>query len=323
MVFSKKMPTEQLPEISVAGVYNLWDVLTGYYDSLEYLNIFANYAHDPDLKLKLNDTISDITKRSQQIEKLMARSKIRTPDLSKKDVHTLKNPQIIDDQQIGKYLLFTAQERIEMKARAVRNSQFNDNIREFFMKLLKVDIGNIDAIVKYVKLKGWLEQPPLLLYLPEDCKEEIDVGEAYHLWDHLVFRYLNIEQTQIFFHRAHDGDFKLVLNRATETLKKQAQQIEKEIYYFGLPYTKRSPVQLGLTENDEYIDDDFIYNILLQGLQSASIIHAQAFKKATTNERIRKLFGRLLVEEIESIDALIKYGKLKGWLISTPVYRMQ
>ncbi len=74
-----------------------------------------------------------------------------------------------------------------MKVRGVINSKMNDTLRKFFMKLVKEDIDNIDDIIKYTKIKGWIQQPPLLQNLPEDCKEKIDVGEAFHLYEHLVF----------------------------------------------------------------------------------------------------------------------------------------
>ena len=90
---------------------------------------------------------------------------------------------------------------------------------------------------------------------------------------------------------------------------------------FGINLPKQPPKELGHMENTEFIDDDFIFNLLLNGLNSAIIIHAQAVKKATTNDRIRNLFARLLTEEIDAIDGLIKYGKVKGWLVNPPLYR--
>ncbi len=323
MIFSKtKQPNSLPPEISTAEVYNLWDILSGYYESLEYLKMLRVYAHDPDLKIKLDDTISDISGRSKKVENIMSHFRIRTPDSPRKEVPTLVNSQPIPDELIGKYLLLIAQERIEMKVRCLRNAQHVDKVREFFIYLVNEDIKNLNSIIKYLKLKGWIEQPILVQNIPQDCNEKIDVAEAYHIWDHLVFRYLNIEQTNLFVQLAHDGDFKLLLGKGLDILKKQIKELEKEANCFGINFPQQPPKELGHMENTEFIDDDFIFNLLLNGLNSASIIHAQAVKKATTNDRIRNLFARLLTEEIDAIDGLIKYGKVKGWLVNPPLYRL-
>jgi spore coat protein CotF len=211
--FLLKKQEEYEQGISVAEVYNLWDVLNNCYETFEQLNIYRLYAHDLDLKLLIANNISEISNRSQEVEKIMEQFKIKTPDRPRKDVHAAINSQVISDDQIAKQLLLIAQENVEMKVRGVINSKMNDTLRKFFMKLVKEDIDNIDDIIKYTKIKGWIQQPPLLQNLPEDCKEKIDVGEAFHLYEHLVFRYLNIEQTMFFIKFAHDGDFRFLLKK--------------------------------------------------------------------------------------------------------------
>lgn len=323
MIFSK---TKQLnnppPNVSTAEAYNLWDILTGYYECLEYLKMFRVYAHDPDLRIMLDDTISDIAGRSKKVENMMSNFRIRTPDSPRKEVSAFVNSQATPDELIGKYLLLIAQERIEMLVRCLRNAQYIDVIRDFFIYLINEDIKNLNSIIKYLKLKGWIEPPLLFQNVPPDCNEKINVAESYHIWNHLVFRYINSEQTTLFIQLVHDGDFKLLLKKGLDILKKQIKELEKEANCFGIKFPKQPPKELGYMENTEFIDDDFIFNLLLDGLNSASVIHAHAVKKALTNDRIRNFFARLLREEINAIDGLIKYGKVKGWLITPPLYRL-
>ncbi len=49
-------------------------------------------------------------------------------------------------------------------------------------------------------------------------------------------------------------------------------------------------------------------------------MHAQAYKEAVVNNRIRDLFKQFLIEELNFIDNLIKFGKLKGWFSPIPTY---
>ena len=51
-------------------------------------------------------------------------------------------------------------------------------------------------------------------------------------------------------------------------------------------------------------------------------MHAQALKQSVTNDRIRKIFRQLLLEEIDIMDRLIILGKLKGWLHVPPQYKL-
>ncbi len=323
MVFSTRTDVEVVQsQLSVAEVYNLWDLLAGYYQTTENLKIFRNYVSDPDLLVKVEDSIEDVEKRTQKVLEQMKHFGIKSPDSPRKDVPNLVNTQIIHDEHIGLYLLLVAQERLEMKLRAVRQAIYNDEIRKFFNNLVKTDINNIDSITKYLKLKGWLRQKPLFPNVPKNSKEEIDTAEAFNLWEHLTFRYNNIEQTRIFGALAHDGEFKLLMRQGMSILKRQTAALEKEISNFGLEFPKRPPEDTGAVQTTEIVDDDYLFRIMLDGMLGAIVVHSQAVKTSTTNDRIRKLFAKLLLEEIETVDNFLKYGKVKGWVFPPPLYRM-
>lgn len=51
-------------------------------------------------------------------------------------------------------------------------------------------------------------------------------------------------------------------------------------------------------------------------------MHAQALKQCVTNDRIRKIFRQLVLEEINIGNRLIVYGKIKGWLNEPPQYKL-
>ena len=323
LVFSKRISTEKIQsQLSIAEVYNLWDLLSGHYDIIENLRIFRNYVHDADLVISINNTIDDAEKRARKILEKMKYFGVASPDSPRKNVPNFVNKEIIHDGQIGLYLLFIKQERLEMKLRAIRQAIFNDEIREFFISFIKNDIDSMDNIVKYLKLKGWLRQKPLYPNVPKESTETIDTGEAYSLWEHLVFRYDNIEQTNIYANFAHDGEFKLLLSQGIKILQKQVETLEKEMEHFGLIFPKKPPEYMGKFQSTENLNDDYMFRIMLAGMEGAIVVHVQALKIATTNDRIRKLFAGLLLAEIKLIDKIIKYGKAKGWIYPPPIYRI-
>jgi hypothetical protein len=45
--------------------------------------------------------------------------------------------------------------------------------------------------------------------------------------------------------------------------------------------------------------------------------------KLFLNDSLRNLFAEFLVDELKVHDNMIKYGKLKGWVMSTTVYGQQ
>lgn len=323
MVFSLKSKTQQ-GQVNVAEVSNLWDLLVSNFQTIENFKVFLNFAHDSDLKLLLTNTLTDLEGRTKHLLKLMKKFSIKAIEAPRAYVHTSTNTEVIYDEQIAQWLLLLAQERLEMKLRAIRTSVTNDEVRKLFIKFCLIDIDTVSTFIKYSKLKGWLNQPPIYPLIPTDSNEVIDVGEAFHLWDHLTFRYNNIEKTEIYYAFAHDGDFKLLLKNGIQNiLKKQARVLEKEGYKFGLPSPKKPPENTQTRINTELLDDDYMFGVVLEGMQGAAIMHAQALKQAVTNDRIRNLFASLLKEEIDLTDMIIKYGKVKGWYNQPPQFTLQ
>ncbi|MFZ7102711.1 MAG: DUF3231 family protein [Peptococcaceae bacterium] len=324
MVFSIRKKSEQnRSHINVQEAYNLWDVLSVKYGEIEHIQIWENFAHDFDLKFLLNSLLADFKKDAQNLEREMGKYGVSGIDSPRKGINTASNSEVITDEFISQSLFIRAQETMEMLLRIIRTSTTNDNIRKMFIKMERESISRIDVIMKYLKLKGWINQPPLYPNIPGAISEQIDCGEAYHLWDHLTFRYDNIQQTQILYEAAHDGDFKALLKTGLEdVLSKQAEILEKECLKFGLPLPKRPPNVLTTLETTEILEDDYMFRILNSGIQGAAVLHASAVKQCLTNDKLRKIFVNLLYQEINMADKLTKFGKLKSWFNEAPQYTL-
>jgi len=324
MVFSIKSKTQQEQQlVNCNEAYNMFDLLSAKYFVVEQVQFWENMAHDMDLKFLLVEYKKFIKKNIKVVEKMMKKYSIKGMDTPPYGVNTSANTEVIYDEMIARQLFTQMQEYIEMFLRAIRTSTTNDDIRQQFTNELVAAIKRLDDIMKYLKLKGWMHQPPLYPNVPPDTPERIDAGEAFHLWDHLTFRYDNIEQTQIFLEVAHDGDFKVLIKVGLQNvLGNQTQMLEKECYYFGVPLPMGPAKTWVSIENTEFLDDDQIYRSILTGMQGASIMHAQALKQSVTNDRVRNIFRQLLLEEIDITDRLIIMGKLKGWLHVPPQYKL-
>ena len=138
------------------------------------------------------------------------------------------------------------------------------------------------------------QSAPIYPNVPVETKEHIDTAEAYNLWDHLKYRYDTIHQTHLWYENAHDGEFKMLLQRGlTATLEKQIKLLEKEIAHFGLPVPTAASAAIQANQDTSILDDKYMFRTLYRGILGAGYLHVLAYKKRITNDRIRTLFGKL------------------------------
>lgn len=307
--------------IDIQEAFNIWDVLSTKYLGAQKFEIWQDFAHDPDLKVIINIYLKEFNKNIKILEKEVTNYNVRAPIANPQGFNTSVNSELFQDQYIAKDIFLLVNGHVENLLRSLRSTMTNDQLRKVFYNMAKETISKSDKIVKYLKLKGWIETPPLYHDTTNDIDEKLTTYEAYQLWNHLIFRYDNIRQTQIFESFAFDKDFKLMLQIGLKTIQRQAKTLEKELLYFGLPLPIKPSNLVVLPENTEILDDDFMYRTIFLGIQGAAIVHAQSLKGSTFNDRVRGIFKVLLLEEIDIQDDLIKFGKVKGWLHSAPSYR--
>lgn len=322
MFYKTKKQQHQLLDSSEA--YNLWDILKSKYFAAERTLLARNFAHDPDFKALMNSFLKSLQKDINKLEKEMESYGIKGPDKNRCDIKTAITTEAIQDKYIANDMFIFLQESIEMKLRAIRTSTTNDSIRSLFISNIKRIIEQTDAFIKYLKLKGWAEEPPFYPNIPAETNEKLDTGEAFHLWEHLTFRYDNLHQTDIYYTFAHDLDFKVILKTGLQAiLKKQIKMLEKEFLHFGIPLPQRPTNVYTTPSNTQILDDDHMYRTLFSALTGVASAHGQALKQSTTNDRIRGIFKDLLYSEIDFIENLIKFGKIKSWLHPVPLYKLQ
>lgn len=155
----------------------------------------------------------------------------------------------------------------------------------------------------------------------KDKQRSINVSEVFHLWNHLVQRYNVIHITNVLEHFAKDEDLKLILIMGRKTLDKHVTTLEKEMNSYGIPLPVRPPKHLQTTASLEVLSDRHIYRRILRGVQSFLPTHTMAFIHSTS-PKIRDLFMTLLIEEMKLYDKFLEYGKIKGYELRPPMYKL-
>lgn len=321
-LLTARQPTAQQQLIDIAESFNLWDIIKSKYTDIERIQIWINVIHDSNLKALLNSHTKDVMDDVAKLEKMMAAFAMTTPDNHIVGLQATVNPDIIRDQYIANDVFLHLQEDIETLLRALRCSTTNERVRNLILKMTKTAIERMDGMVKYLKFKGWIEVPPLYPHVPKKVIEKLDTSEAYHLWDHLTYRYDNLRKIDMYTKTVHDLEFKLIIQKGVGTLRKQTKILEKECRHFGISLPVRPPSVPPTPESTETLNDDHMFRLLFSGIQGATIMHAFALKQCTTNDRIRQLFKQLLLDEIDMTDNLIKFGKVKGWFHPVPSFRI-
>ncbi|MEL7564047.1 MAG: DUF3231 family protein [Dehalobacterium sp.] len=311
-------------EIDCQEAYNLWDALKSRYDAIQLIQIYQNFIHDVEFKLLTAQTIMELTKQqTTRLEKQMNTYQLLLLDRPPKTVMTPANTEAFEDKYIASRLLSLIQENIGQLLRFIRTSLTNDDIRKMFVKFLKEEIDLYNTGVKFVKLKGWIGNPPMYKQVPEGNTEFLDAGEAFHLFDHLTSRYDNIDKTQLYQNFAHDIDLKVILLIGLQrTLEKQVIMLEKELNKFGIALPSQPPKSVNTTEGKDMYEDRKMFRDVFTGMQYMIELHATALRQSTTNDRLRGIYIKLLNDELSALDTWIKYGKIKGWLRPVPMYKI-
>ena len=310
-------------QLSVLEAHSLWNLLSSKYHGIDNVQLWYTYAHDFDLKKLIEDFLKDLDEHVTRLEEQLEKYSIEAPPRPKKHAHGDVNSQLLSDEVIAKNYFTFLQRMVDLVLFSIQYSYFNDDFYSFFQRFSKHAIEQTDNILKYLKTKGWIDIPPKYLDVPQDVEEELNTIEAFHLWAHTNYRYINIEQTLRWKGFVKDADFEMILEKGLDTLNNQVEVLEEELEKFGIAAPKRPP-QVIRTDNDKiHHKDEYIFKSLFIGLQWAGTLHAKAFEQCTTNDRIRDIFKQYLYEELDMLKQISKYGKFKGWLITPPVYKQE
>jgi len=98
--------------------------------------------------------------------------------------------------------------------------------------------------------------------------------------------------------------------------------VEDLLTVFGIPFPEGAPQSVTTKGDQEIWRDEMVFNLLLVGIRNFMNVHLRGIK-LFVSDGLRNLFMEFLVEELKIHDNMMKYGKVKGWVLAPPVYGHQ
>ncbi len=321
MNFFKNPGQTKSEKLDVHEAYTLWRAYTDRNISIGHMSILKTYVHDDDFKIYLSKIIEELKKECITIEKLMQKYSIVSPDPAVDKHKTTGNSEIEKDQDAAEVLNRFLRLDVDLMALSLKYTPTNDGVWSFMVDLTKSSIYRIDNLIKYMKLKNWLAEPPLYPYVPPDNIEKVATNEIALLWDHLVFRYHNIRQTQVFSTLASDPDFIVLLRTGVGILQKDIKALEDILVRYGVSLPKHYANITVALEDKTIYGDNYMLATIIRGMRDALALHASSIQEVIVNDKLRKFFIDLTLQEVNHLNKFTKYGKVKGWVFPTPVFR--
>lgn len=306
-------------QLSVQEVHRIWSKAQSSYLMINNLQFLSAFVHDKDFKYIIKRLEDSYNQQVNVLEKELSKFSIKSPEPSKTDVPASGIPEIASDKQIALLIHNLMKLLLSKCMKIISEIIYNDNLREILISLTKEEVAKFFNFVKYMKVKGWIENPPL--YPDVRGKEIVAANEIWELWSHLYYRYLHIQMTKIYNSYVNDPEFNLILTTGIKILEKQSKELENLLLNYGVSLPGKHPRNIPTPETKENFDDKFIFNIILDSMMKASTTHGFALMELVINDKLMDFFKDLLFNEIYFIDKLIRYGKVKGWIAEVPVYR--
>lgn len=310
--------SESSDHIDIQTAYNIWNQLMARYESLQSVQLLGNFVHDADLQVALGTLAREFEKQIKALEAEVKRYKLKAltrPPESK----TSASVQIITDRFIYSVTFNDLLHELFSLGRAFRSTLTSDRVRDVFRSFFMAHAKLFERYFKYGELKAWEDVSPA--YKTEEKQiEPLSLNGAYHIWNHLRMRHQQLEMTLLYGNMAHDQDFRAGIAMARRTLEGQIKTLKDLAEKYKVKMPQRCPASMETPVDPESVEDRFIYQQILLGVDAMVGLHTRALVEIQRSDDVRKVFLKLLKEELTAFDRMIKYGKLKEWLELPPVY---
>ncbi len=156
-----KAQTAVEPTISIMEAGILWDLTTARYKCLEETRLYHSFAHDEELKAMLAYGIKFLENQVSELEKQMSLFRLPMPYRPPKDVNIAETGMALNDRFIFAQVFEGCQSFIDHIARVSRSILTNDPLRHIIVGFLTSELSLFDKLVKFAKVKGWLQIAPV------------------------------------------------------------------------------------------------------------------------------------------------------------------
>lgn len=152
-------------------------------------------------------------------------------------------------------------------------------------------------------------------------KQELDIKEAYNVWNLLRARYLSADTIRLFKDLTHDRDFTIVLGRLLDQWDKYIQKYETIVKNYQLKSPDRPPYDYKTSLKVNQITDVYVFKRIYNDIVAQMYSLTTGYRTSTTNDNVRTVIQEDLEAHIQSFETIYKYGKLKGWMDEPPALK--
>ena len=317
-VFKKSRGLKE--EIDIKEAFNIWNMLRARYANMDTVRLFQNLVHDRDFDIIIGQLLDEWKKYIKLYEDKAESLKLKVPKRPPYDYKTSAQVPQFTDEYIFKKIYNDLIADLYPLITAYRTSTTTDSVRKIIHDDLMEHLKSFELFYKYGKLKGWMEEPPAFKTFKPEPTEALTAGEAFHILDHISHRYHQIFLTKFFLSLAHDREFQLILSQGAKILEKEVAMLQEIALKHEVQLPSRPPASIQVPVEPEAIEDKFLYEVILSGMQSAIDLHVRAVIETIRNDSLRRTFYQLFQAELKMHERILKYGKAKGWIITVPVF---
>jgi hypothetical protein len=141
--------------------YIIWTQIVARYDTLELVDVILNFSNDLDFKLLVKRGIDKVIK--PQLNQLIEKAKyyrLPLPPRPPESQNLSSNMETFRDEFLYKLLMDGSQTGLDVHLKAIKIC-INDALRDMFMEFILQEMKLYDELIKYGKVKGWLENAPI------------------------------------------------------------------------------------------------------------------------------------------------------------------
>lgn len=154
-----------------------------------------------------------------------------------------------------------------------------------------------------------------------DREDSLDIQEAFNIYNLLRARYVSTQTVQFFKNFVHDVDWEILLDKFQSHFEKQITTLEQLGQKFRIILPIRPPLDICFSTRINDIADDYIYKKIYHDLVAQLMSLSNGVRSSSTNDDLRTIIKQDLKTHFDDFDALYKFGKLKGWEETYPVYK--
>ncbi|EEG78687.1 DUF3231 family protein [Dethiobacter alkaliphilus] len=155
----------------------------------------------------------------------------------------------------------------------------------------------------------------------ERKQQDVDVREAFIIWDILNSKYMMMEKLQIWEDFAHDKDLVAALRIIKKPVLKNIHILEKMMERFSIDSPDRNRSATNTPINPKVVTDEYIAMDTFFHMQEHVENLLKALRNTVTNDLVRKTIKKMAIRTINEADTFVVYLKAKGWFSQPPAYR--